>query len=200
MEDLIQSKSHKIQGLTIHYLEGGDKSAPSFLFLHGASFSAQTWRDLQTLDFFIEQGYHLIALDLPGFGGSEAGPINPQDFLQNTIEALDLDQPIVVSPSMSGEFALPLVAQHPELLKGFVAVAPVGIPRYLPQLHKNPLPTLACWGDEDRVVPESHGDNLCNAMAHANKVILPNAGHACYMTATNDFHYHLLGFAKELTA
>ena len=43
---------------------------------------------------------------------------------------LDTDKPVIVSPSMSGGFALPLLFQQPEVFKGYVPVAPVGVKQY----------------------------------------------------------------------
>jgi abhydrolase domain-containing protein 14 len=64
---------------------------------------------------------------------------------------LKLGYPIVISPSMSGRYSLPLVSQNPEKLGGFVAVAPVGIPKFLGQLTGIKLPTLAIWGSNDSI-------------------------------------------------
>ena len=43
-----------------------------------------------------------------------------------------IKRPAVVSPSMSGRFALPLVTGEPDRVARFAAVAPVGIPRRRP--------------------------------------------------------------------
>jgi pimeloyl-ACP methyl ester carboxylesterase len=100
---------------------------------------------------------------------------------------------------MSGNYSLPVVVHHPEKLKGFVAVAPVGISRFRKQLRGLDLPTLAVWGSNDRIVPVAQADWLVELMPKAQKVILENAGHACYMRATDAFHQHLLQFAAMLT-
>ena len=34
-------------------------------------------------------------------------------------------------------------------------------------------------------------------LPNAQKVILENAGHACYMRATDDFHQHLVKFIES---
>lgn len=45
---------------------------------------------------------------------------------------------VIVSPSMSGSFSIPFLNKHPNLLKGYVPVAPVGA-----DLLKSP-PSKAC--------------------------------------------------------
>jgi abhydrolase domain-containing protein 14 len=197
MEAMVVSKFVTIQTARIHYLEAGLPDSPGVLFLHGASFSAQTWQELDTLTFLAQQSYRAVAVDLPGFGQSEQLSAQPEDFLIALMGQLDLIRPILVSPSMSGRYSLPLVAHHPERLAGFVPVAPVGIPSFEGQLKGNPLPTLAIWGSNDQIVPVEQADRLCRLMPKAQKVILAEAGHACYMRATVEFHQHLLQFVDR---
>ena len=48
-------------------------------------------------------------------------------FMLDLLHALEMDgenKPIIVSPSMSGTYVMPLLFQHPEAFKGFVPVAP----------------------------------------------------------------------------
>lgn len=186
-----------IQQARIHYLEAGSPDAPAVLFLHGASFSAQTWQDLGTVALLAEQGYRAVAVDLPGFGQSSRISGQPVDFLIELMAVLNISQPVLVSPSMSGGYSLPLVVQHPEKLKGFVPIAPVSIPTYEKQLKGVPLPTLAIWGSNDQIVPVEQAERLCQLMPNAQLVVLEDAGHACYMRATDKFHRHLLKFVEE---
>lgn len=197
METPITSNVATIQQGHIHYLETGLPDAPAVLFLHGASFSAQTWQDLGTLALLAQQGYRAVAIDLPSFGQSGQISGQPQDFLIELMAHLNLGRPVLVSPSMSGHYSLPLVVRHPEKLSGFVAVAPVGIPSLEQQLKGIELPTLAIWGSNDQVVLVTHAERLCHWMPNASKVILENAGHACYMRATAEFHQHLLKFVER---
>ncbi len=193
----IESKYITLQQARIHYLEMGLSDWPSVLLLHGASFSSQTWQELGTLAMLAQHGYRTVAVDLPGFGESEHTRLTPLAFLLELLERLNLIRPILVSPSMSGSYSLPLVAAHPDKLTGFVPVAPVGIPSYEKQLQGNPLPTLAIWGSNDRIVPVQRAEQLCRLLSNARKVILTDAGHACYMRATIEFHAHLLHFVQE---
>ncbi len=199
-ESAITSQYVTVQQIRIHYLEAGGSSQPAVLLLHGASFSAQTWQDLGTLSLLAGHGYRAVAVDLPGFGQSEPGnPDQLEAFLAELMEQLAIDRPVLVSPSMSGGYSMPLVARQPEKLGGVVAVAPVGIARYEPELAGNQLPTLAVWGGDDRIVPLDQAERLVRAMPKARLVVLENAGHACYLQATAEFHRHLTHFVAACT-
>lgn len=186
-----------LQQTQIHCLEAGETVSPSVLLLHGASFSAQTWEELGTLTLLASQNYHAVAIDLPGFGQSGQASGNSEDFLIELMEALNLNQPVIISPSMSGRYSLPVVANYPEKLKGFVAVAPVGISHFQKELRGIEVPTLAIWANDDRIVPVDNADLLCKLMPHAEKVILTDVGHASYLRATDEFHQHLLKFINH---
>lgn len=181
----------------LHYLATGSDDSTTILLLHGASFSAQTWSELGTLTWLAQQGYHVIALDLPGFGKSASFSHQRQRLLSEIITSLNLIKPIIISPSMSGQYSLPLVVNHPEQVGGLVAVAPVGIPTFEAQLTNTSVPILAIWGSNDHIVPVTQAERLCQLTPNARKVILSNAGHACYLQAKDDFHHHLLEFIQS---
>ncbi|MCL1468663.1 alpha/beta fold hydrolase [Argonema galeatum] len=193
----IKSQFVQIQGAKIHYLESGANNAKSVLFLHGASFSSQTWQEIGTLKLLSEEGYRAVAVDLPGYGSSERISGSNVEFLLASIEILKLNKPILVSPSMSGNYSLPFLVNNSEKLSGFVAVAPVGIIRFTQQVQEIQVPTLAIWGSNDRIVSVEEADKLLKVMPNGEKVILQNAGHACYMRATDEFHEHLIKFIER---
>ena len=198
MDININSQYVQIQGANIHYLEAGTENTSPVIFLHGASFKAQTWEELGSLKLLAKKGYRAVAVDLPGYGSSQRTSGSPQEFLLTFIEKLNLNLPIVISPSMSGGYSLPFIVNYPDKLTGFVPIAPVGISRYGKQLKGINLPTLAIWGSNDRIVPVSQADFLLQQLPNANKVILENAGHACYMRSTDEFHKHLIEFLEIL--
>ncbi|VXD25797.1 conserved hypothetical protein [Planktothrix serta PCC 8927] len=192
----ILSKFIKIRGANIHFLEAGDPQNSSILLLHGASFKAQTWQDIGTLELISQNHDHAVAVDLPGYGESESFSGNPVSFLIEIIDGLNLSNCVLVSPSMSGNYSLPFIAQHSDRLRGFVAVAPVKIPQMAEHLQGISLPTLAMWGSDDKIVSLDHAELLQQFMLNVQTIILEQAGHACYMKATQKFHTHFIDFVN----
>ncbi len=140
-----------------------------------------------------------MALDLPGFGDSPArADVAPADVVALALTQFELERPVLVTPSMSGRFALAFAAGRPESLRGLVAVAPVEIPRWAPELAGAALPSLLVWGEADSVVPVEHAQLLTNALPDARLVVLPGAGHACYLPDPAPFHAALLEFLGRL--
>ena len=200
MTSEIQSRTIQIAGAPVHYLAGGEATALPVLFLHGARFSAQTWRETGTLAALAASGYYAVAVDLPGFGESEVSSLAPADWLSRLIETLGLDRPVLLAASMSGGFAFPYMLEGPGAVRALVAVAPVGIAQYQDRLTGFEAPVLAVWGEQDNVVPLEQARSLIDAVANARLVIVPNASHAPYMNDAKFFNDALLNFlANDIT-
>ncbi|PPT11365.1 abhydrolase domain containing 14A-like [Geitlerinema sp. FC II] len=194
----ISDRFVRIFNCNIYIQEAGEQNNPVLLFLHGASFSSQTWRELGSLVFFAERGYRTIAIDLPGYGRSQRLFGHRDDFLEQFLETANISHPVIVSPSMSGNYSLPFLVERPDRLRGYVPVAPVGISQFRKRLEGIEVPTLAIWGEGDRIVSVSQAEIFVDRMTNVRKVILKNAGHACYMKATDAFHRELLQFLETL--
>jgi 2-hydroxy-6-oxonona-2,4-dienedioate hydrolase len=82
MEEHFLNLKHRRHELKIRYLEsenGDGSNLKHILFIHGLGSSAERWLDIpEALSLY----FHTIALDLPGFGGSD----KPSD-MEYTIEA-----------------------------------------------------------------------------------------------------------------
>lgn len=199
----VVSKSISIQSQNVHYLESGTHCTRTVLLLHGASFKAETWRQIGTLDILTKEGYHAVAVDLPGFGDSsgsleEMGARERKEWISELLTELEIERPVVVVPSMSGRIALPWLISDSEAASGMVAVAPVTIAEHGKNLKKIGVPVLAIWGEKDALVPEEHADELVGAVADGEKVILRGAGHAAYMNDPGAFHFELLNFLRRV--
>jgi len=202
------------------------------LLLHGAAFDSDTWaRTTETLAFLAKHGrrgengggggggaacggagWRAVAVDLPGHGHSAAlrgpqatlarGEAGRAAWLSALIAFLRLRRPVLVAPSMSGAWALPLVARRPDLLAGFVPVAPVGAAALrhtqpaLEQAALRRLPVLAVWGSKDR---RGAPTELLAALPWAQRLEIDGAPHPAYLAPfTTRFHAALGAFLDAL--
>jgi abhydrolase domain-containing protein 14 len=188
----------EFHGHKLHRITSGPEEGRSVLLLHGAAFNSGTWQKLGTLDVLAEAGYRAVAIDLPGFGKSAAQRVDPKTFLVELLGQLEIGRPVVISPSMSGGVSFPLILHHPELVSGFVPIAPVGETEYAGKLKDSPVPALVVWGERDRLFPASRAEVLAASFARAQVVILPGAKHPAYLDQPELFHEALLKFLATL--
>jgi abhydrolase domain-containing protein 14 len=194
----LQSKTTKVGGSNVQILTAGPDDGRPVVLLHGASFTSKTWQEIGTLAALAEAGYRVVAVDLPGFGKSDSTSTSPTEWLGRLLDELEIDKPVIVSPSMSGSFALPMITGQPDRVAGFVAVAPVAIDRYRNKLAQIRCPVLAIWGENDRTIPFDHADALVQAVEQGRKVIVPGGSHVPYMSDPAAFHRELLAFLGEI--
>jgi putative heme-binding domain-containing protein len=193
-----ESRRVEVEGSPVRYLIEGPAGGRPVVLLHGASFQAETWKQIGTMKTLADAGYLAYAVDLPGFGQSPAGQASPATWLGSLLDALKVERPVVVSPSMSGRYSLPFVTEHPDRVSVFVAVAPVGIPDFEGRLGRIEAPVLAVWGEDDSLIPRSQADLLVGSVPHGRKAVIRGAGHAPYIDRPGDFHAELLGFLGDL--
>jgi pimeloyl-ACP methyl ester carboxylesterase len=99
-------------------------SGPPLLLVHGLGSSKEMWRPVVPL---LARERDVIALDLPGFGASAAGPRTVDGLAEAVAEfsdALGLDRPHVAGNSMGGGIALALGAMG--RVRSACAVCPIG--------------------------------------------------------------------------
>ncbi|MEE6506051.1 hypothetical protein FKM82_007483 [Ascaphus truei] len=106
----------KDSGIRFHYVASGDKRNPLMLLLHGFPENWYSWR--YQLDEF-SRGYRTVAVDLRGFGSSDAPP-DLQDYKMETllgdvrdlIQGLGYSRCVLVGHDWGGTLAWTFAVRH----------------------------------------------------------------------------------------
>lgn len=184
---------------------GPDNSKADILLLHGASFSSKTWFDppMQTLQILYRLGYNAVAVDLPGFGRStpRVSLVNHARYMEELIKSLPMDRPIVVSPSMSGDYLLPYLLDDVEnagkRISGWVPIAPIGTANYSDYTYEAlKIPVLNVGGERDRTSPMS--TTHLRRLANCETFVYEGATHAAYLSSPDKFHRDLYNFLTQI--
>lgn len=115
-------------GLQLRYREWGvqQPGRPSIVFIHGFANSQQSFSRIAP---YLENDYHVVALDLPGFGLSakpvdhDYGNESQAHAVTALIEALKLDSVIVGGHSLGGALALRVALTAPNV-RGLILFNP----------------------------------------------------------------------------
>ncbi|KAG8197174.1 hypothetical protein JTE90_011332 [Oedothorax gibbosus] len=215
-----------IQNAQVYYKEAlppadSIKSNVSVLLLHGQRFSSKTWAELGSIKYLAAMGFLTIAIDLPGYGESTAGKIDDKsEFLHSVFQTFEMDLPVVVSPSMSGQYALQYLLLKGSFLAGYVPVAPVGyevlerLPvckdKYIissiyeplqkllydpvPDLKDIETPTMVVFGEKDR----SRSSALLSLLPNSQCQEIPNGSHPAYLDNPELWHQLLYNFLNAV--
>lgn len=111
-------------------LEAGQENFQTLLLVHGLGQNGFT--DWVGILPELAREYHVVALDLPGFGYSDSpsGKYSPSHYARVLKAMLDRHArgpAVVVGHSMGGAVSLRLAAEHPELISRLILVDAAGI-------------------------------------------------------------------------
>ena len=191
----IATKEMTVSGCELHALEAG--SGQDVLLLHGMKFQAATWKELGTLEKLAKAGYHAVALDMPGFGGSLTCDQDQDTVLAEFIRCTGLNRPVLVGPSMGGRIALEFAINHPDMVSSLVLIDPDGVEENQEHLARNRIPTLVIRGSEDQISPASSAQMLVSTVPGCRLVVFDGAPHPCYLDQPEQWHSTLLDFLGE---
>ena len=120
-----RNREVSVEGLRIHYLDWGTEGKQPLLFLHGALQQGHSW---DFISLALCPNYHVLALDARGHGDSQWSPdgdysldAHLQD-LDGFVEAVGLEDFILVGHSMGGRNAYAYASRRPERVKALVIV------------------------------------------------------------------------------
>jgi pimeloyl-ACP methyl ester carboxylesterase len=120
-----------VDGTTLHYLDEG--SGPPLVLIHGLAGQMRVFT--HSLLERLKTEHRVIILDRPGSGYSTrpaqaSAAISAQArTIARFIEAIGVEQPLVVGHSLGGAIALALALNHPEQVAGLALLAPLTHPQ-----------------------------------------------------------------------
>ncbi|MFK3740694.1 alpha/beta fold hydrolase [Massilia sp. TN1-12] len=114
-----------IDGINVFYREAGPKDAPAILLLHGFPSSSHMFRDLIPR---LADRYRVVAPDYPGYGQSDAPPVDRFDYSFDNIaamvdkltERIALDRYAIYVQDYGAPVGYRLAAAHPERISAIV--------------------------------------------------------------------------------
>ncbi|XP_042893506.1 protein ABHD14B-like [Penaeus japonicus] len=202
----VESKTVNIMGIETFYREsqppeGVVSSGEVVVLLHGAKFSSENWKELDTIGILAAMGHRVVAPDLPGYGEtSKVEPGDKADFLQELFTKLEITKPILISPSMSGSYSIPFVIKYPQDLSGYVPIAPVDSEKLKANDPELMIPTLITYGELDMDLGHKSREVLFSRIPTSQIVPLPDANHDAYRDQPVLFHTLLYNFIKNIHA
>ncbi|MGH1369273.1 MAG: alpha/beta fold hydrolase [Maritimibacter sp.] len=114
----------------LHYTDQG--SGQPILLIHG--LGGQLKSLTQHLVPLLESDFRVISLDRPGMGYSERPPSMPADiasqagYVEEVIDALGLERPIVLGHSLGGAISAGLALRAPDKVAALALIAPLLVP------------------------------------------------------------------------
>lgn len=155
-------KTVTVDGRRWPYLEGGDRSKPTLVMVHGFGADKDHWTFYAP---WLTRDYHLIAPDLPGFGENDRDGELPFDVtsqaarLKGFLDALGIERPHLGGNSMGGWIALRFAIDYPDRLRtltlmnnaGIVGANESELQKLAADRDYNPL-VLASLEDADRLI------------------------------------------------
>ncbi|HEX6289331.1 MAG TPA: alpha/beta hydrolase [Herpetosiphonaceae bacterium] len=126
--DGLEASTVQTARLRTHIITRGPADGVPIIFVHGNLSAARFWEDLLVS---LPPQFRAIALDMRGYGRSEAAPVDAtrgmrdfSDDLYALVEALELDRPHLVGWSLGGCVTMQYAIDHPEAVASITLIAP----------------------------------------------------------------------------
>jgi pimeloyl-ACP methyl ester carboxylesterase len=117
-----------VNGHSLHVEQYGPENGPVVVLLHHGLGSIKAWRG--QIPALADAGYHVVAYDRRGYGGSDTRPgldlptfTSDINDLHSLLEQLRIHWAVLVGHSDGGTIALYFSAQYPNLVSCLVTVA-----------------------------------------------------------------------------
>jgi pimeloyl-ACP methyl ester carboxylesterase len=136
----IDHQQIEVAGISVHAAVAGNRERQAILFLHGYP---QNWKAFERVMTNLKNDWYVIAIDLPGVGGSE--PMQSADkrsiamVINELIDTMNLKQPVLAGHDIGGMITYSFLKLFPGKLSGAV-IMNTAIPAIAPweEVKRNP--------------------------------------------------------------
>jgi len=115
-----------VDGARVHFQEFGDASKPTILLIHGYTASLYVWKTVAPM--FADAGFHVVALDLLGFGYSDKPSwfdyaiTSQARMVARFMNRIGVGQAIIAGSSYGGAVAATLALDYPERVAKLILI------------------------------------------------------------------------------
>ncbi len=119
----------EVDGATVHYQEFGDAANPTLILIHGYTASTYVWQTVAPR--LAEMNFHVIAVDLLGFGFSdkpawfEYSIVSQARMIERFMDRLGIGRASLVGSSYGGAVASTVALDYPERVEKLILVSAV---------------------------------------------------------------------------
>ena len=116
----------QVDGARVHYQEFGEASNPTLLLIHGYTASLYVWKTVAPM--LADEGFHVVALDLLGFGYSEKPSwfdysiTSQARMLARFMNRIGIGRATLVGSSYGGAVAATLALDYPERVEKLILI------------------------------------------------------------------------------
>lgn len=131
LQEAETSRNVRVGEFDIHYHDAGD--GPPLIMLHGSGPGASGWGNFhRNIDFFVDAGFRVILMDMPGFSKSspvlirETRDVHHSRVLAQFMETLGINRADIIGNSMGGGIALNFATWAPDRVGKLVLIGASG--------------------------------------------------------------------------
>lgn len=116
----------EIDGATVHFQEFGERENPTLVLIHGYTASTYVWHSVAPV--FADKGFHVIAVDLIGFGYSDKPSwfdykiTSQARMISRLMDRLGIGRATLVGSSYGGAVAATIALDYAERVEKLVLV------------------------------------------------------------------------------
>lgn len=117
------SRTVRTKRWKIHYNEAGE--GPPILMLHGSGPGATGWSNFGPNMAALADRFRVIAVDMPGWGASDAVAPQDRDLVEAALQLLDalkIDKAAFVGNSLGGLISVAFAVRHPDRISRLVTM------------------------------------------------------------------------------